>query len=119
MTGRAGVVTRIEVGHDGHGYQWPNNFIALQHDDGTIGWYLHLKKDGSQVRVGDRVLQGQVIAASGHVGNSLLPHLHFHVTDAQRNSTLPVSFQDVAKDRGVPRMFRFYTSGNTPPPEAQ
>ena len=67
-------------------------------------------------RSGERVAQGQPIGRSGHVGRSLAPHLHFHVTDNARTSTLPVTFADVDWHRGVPRMLFFYTSGNAAPP---
>ncbi len=109
---RAGEVTRVVQDRDGHGYQFPNNLIVVTHEDGTLGCYLHIKKDGSRVAVGDRVARGQVIAASGHVGNSMMPHLHFHVTDPATRATMPVTFADVKKDRGIPRMFKRYTSGN-------
>jgi len=111
---RGGKVIKVTINHDGHGRNMPNNLIAIQHDDGTLGYYLHLRKDGSRVKVGDMVKQGQVIAASGHVGKSLMPHLHFHVMDSNRKSTLPLSFSDIDKDSGVPRMFKTYTSGNLP-----
>lgn len=109
---RAGKVIKVVVDHDGHGHNWPNNLVAIRHEDGTLAYYLHLKKDGSRVKVGDAVTQGQVIAESGHVGNSLAPHLHFHVTDAARKSTLPISFADAGKDAGIPRMFKSYTAGS-------
>ncbi len=109
---RAGKVIKVVVANDGHGYHWPNNLVAIEHDDGTKAYYLHIKKDGSLVNVGDTVTQGQPIALSGHVGNSMLPHLHFHVTDAERKSTLPTTFSDVTKDLGIPRMFKRYTAGN-------
>lgn len=108
---RAGRVVEVVVGHDGHGYKWPNNKIVIEHEDGTRGHYLHLRKGGSFVHVGDRVAQGQVIAESGHVGNSAMPHLHFHVTDAGKRRTLPIAFADLRRDGGVPRMFRYYTAG--------
>jgi murein DD-endopeptidase MepM/ murein hydrolase activator NlpD len=108
---RAGKVIQVTVTNDGHGYHWPNNLVAIEQDDGTKAYYLHLKKDGSLVNVGDTVEQGQVIALSGHVGNSMLPHLHFQVTDAQRKSTLPITFADVTKDSGIPRMFKYYIAG--------
>lgn len=121
---RAGTVTQVVIDHDGHGYHWPNNLVAVKHDDGTIAYYLHLKKGGSKVNVGDHVEQGQVIALSGHVGNSMMPHLHFHVRDAEKKVTIPITFADVATDSGIPRMFKRYTSGNTgkaisEPPAAQ
>ena len=113
---REGEVVAGVQHHDGHGYRWPNNKVVVRHDDGTLGAYLHIRKDGSLVAEGDRVARGQAIALSGHVGNSMLPHLHFHVSDPARGETVPVSFADVARHRGVPRMFCRYMSGNAPTP---
>ena len=109
---RGGEVIKVVADHDGHGRNMPNNLIAIRHEDGTLGYYLHLRKDGSRVKVGDVIRQGQVIGESGHVGKSLMPHLHFHVTDARRTSTLPISFADISADSGIPRMFKSYKSGN-------
>ncbi len=109
---RGGEVILVVVGHEGHGLRRPNNRLVIRHEDGTLGNYLHLKQDGSRVEVGDLVKQGQVLAASGHVGKSRIPHLHFHVTDSERTSTLPITFSDVRQDAGIPRMFKAYTSGN-------
>jgi murein DD-endopeptidase MepM/ murein hydrolase activator NlpD len=106
-------VTQVVQHHDGNGYKRPNNRVTVRHEDGTLGHYLHIKKDGARVAVGERVAQGQHLADSGNVGNSMMPHLHFHVTDAERKRTLPISFADVAGDQGIPRMFAWYTSGNT------
>jgi murein DD-endopeptidase MepM/ murein hydrolase activator NlpD len=111
---RAGVVSQVIVEHDGHGLNAPNNYIYIDHGDGTFGYYGHLKRGGSYVAVGDAIQQGQRIAASGHVGHSLLPHLHFHVASAS-GQTLPITFADVASDAGIPRMFQRYTSGNASP----
>ncbi len=109
---RAGVVKSVVVNHDGHGLHMPNNYIAIDHGDGTVGWYLHLQKDGSLVKVGEHVEQGQIFARSGHVGHSLMPHLHFQVTDIAYHHTQPISFADISSQRGIPRMFFWYTSGN-------
>jgi murein DD-endopeptidase MepM/ murein hydrolase activator NlpD len=109
---REGVVVTIDMSHDGHGLNAPNNWIAIEHPDDTRGSYLHLQKAGSLVKLGDRVTQGQKIARSGHVGKSMTPHLHFHVISAEKVQTIPISFADVTTDAGVPRMFRKYTSGN-------
>lgn len=110
---RAGEVVTVVQHHDGHGYRWPNNKVVVRHDDGTLAAYLHIQKDGSRVAAGDLVARGQVIAASGHVGNSMMPHLHFHVSDPARGGTIPLSFADVKRHAGVPRMFFRYTSGNS------
>jgi hypothetical protein len=114
---RAGVVVRVVVEHDGHGLHSPNNFISVDHGDGTFGWYFHLQQGASLVVPGQRVRQGQRLAASGNVGLSMLPHVHFHVTDAA-GDMLPVTFADVGADGGIPRMFKRYTSGN-PPADAE
>ncbi len=53
-----------------------NNFIIVYHSDGTFAEYTHIEKNGSKVKVGDRVKQGQIIASSGNVGFSSGPHLH-------------------------------------------
>ena len=109
---RAGEVTRVVMHHDGNGYKWPNNVILVRHDDGTAACYAHIKKGGSYVAEGDIVEQGQIIGAAGNVGNSMMPHLHFHVTDLETRQTLPITFADVSRHAGIPRMFRRYTSRN-------
>lgn len=108
---RGGLVVRVVDDHDGHGRHAPNNRIDIDHGDGTVGKYLHIRQGGSYVHVGERVVRGQRIAASGHVGLSMLPHLHFVVDDWRGNSQ-PISFADVDSDRGIPRMFKRYSSGN-------
>ena len=111
---RPGVVTFVIDSYDGNGINAENNCIAIRHEDATYGWYLHIKKGGAAVKKGDAVERGQRIAASGNVGRSMLPHLHFHVHDKDYNH-LPVTFADVPTDLGIPRMFKRYTSQNAAP----
>jgi murein DD-endopeptidase MepM/ murein hydrolase activator NlpD len=111
---RAGVISRIEVSHDGNGVLAKNNYVVVDHGDGTSAWYLHLQKDGCRLRIGQHVAQGERIAASGNVGRSMRPHLHFEVLRDTRDSER-VAFSDVTIHRGVPRMFWIYTSGNHAP----
>ena len=108
---RAGRVTKVVQHYDGNGRNWPNNVVYVDHGDGTRACYAHIKQNGSYVAEGDMVEQRQTIAASGNVGNSMMPHLHFHVTDVEARRTIPVTFADVKKDKGIPRMFKWYTSG--------
>lgn len=53
------------------------NFVRILHDDGTMGLYAHLELESVQVKMGDRVEVGQVIAKVGSTGFSSGPHLHF------------------------------------------
>jgi hypothetical protein len=106
------IAARGGVTNDGHG-NW-NNEIGVRHDDGTVANYLHLIRGGSYVRVGQRVEQGDLLGASGDVGVSAAPHLHFIVFGPAGKGGrvgLPVSFADVPGD-GIPRECRRYTSGN-------
>lgn len=107
---RAGKATKVVDSYDGNGVNWPNNVIWVLHEDGTRACYAHIRKGGAKVKTGQQVVQGEVIAASGNVGNSMMPHLHFHVFDPESDMTQPISFYDVRRHAGVPRMFHWYIS---------
>jgi murein DD-endopeptidase MepM/ murein hydrolase activator NlpD len=80
----------------------PANFVHILHDDGTIGRYYHLRRRGVQVRVGQSVRAGDLIAFSGDTGLSSEPHLHFDVSkpvDGYTVESLPIRF-DVAGEVG-------------------
>lgn len=51
--------------------------IVVDHGVGIFSFYLHLNE--FNVKVGDKVTRGQVIAKSGNTGYSIAPHLHFSV----------------------------------------
>ena len=51
--------------------------VAIDHGNGVETYYAHCSK--LNVRAGQQVSQGQVIAAVGNTGNSTGPHLHLEV----------------------------------------
>lgn len=107
---RAGTVVRVEESYvDGDLTPGHENFVFVQHDDGTVARYVHLTNGGALVALGDRVTQGERIALSGHTGNSAAPHLHFDVTRSccagppdnnalPAGETLPLSFRNASPD---------------------
>jgi hypothetical protein len=96
------------ISNDGMG--GPNNEIDIDQGDGTTAQYLHIQKDSTKLKKGDKVKQGDQIALVGSVGNSMTGHIHFMVK--QGGTTIGVSFTDVKDDKGIPRTFHSYTSGN-------
>ncbi len=57
-----------------------NNYVTIQHTDGSFAEYGHITKGSAKVKVGDKVvLARQEIAKVGNTGYSSGPHLHFEV----------------------------------------
>ncbi len=55
------------------------NYVKLQHADGTITYYIHLKKWSVLVSAGQQVKRGQKLGQVGSSGHSTGPHLHFQI----------------------------------------
>lgn len=55
------------------------NYVLIDHGNGYLAKYQHLKANTITVRKGDHVEQGQVIGTSGSSGCSTGPHLHFQM----------------------------------------
>ena len=75
------------------------NHIVLDIGESRYAVMAHLAQGSARVSVGERVRLGQEMAAVGDSGNSLWPHLHFHVqassTLDEQARTVPVVFRDV------------------------
>lgn len=93
---RGGTVVGVRDDGSGTG-SWNNNYIWIEHADGTVGHYFHLKQDGALVDIGQTVQAGDRIALSGNTGRSTEPHLHFHVStpvpDRDAFKTFPIRFR--------------------------
>lgn len=58
----------------------PWNAVYVQHTDGSIAWYGHLKNGSvTSKNVGDMVSTGEYLGVIGSSGNSTGPHLHFEI----------------------------------------
>jgi murein DD-endopeptidase MepM/ murein hydrolase activator NlpD len=77
-------------------YNNSSNYVIIRHSDGTYGEYLHLKQNGSLVKLGESVQAGHAIALSGNTGHSSRAHLHFAVFRigvGNTHESLPVKFK--------------------------
>lgn len=57
--------------------QWNGNFLKIQHDNGIMTVYCHCEK--LNVKKGQKIRAGEVIATVGSTGSSTGPHLHFEI----------------------------------------
>ncbi len=79
----------VIAAHDGEFDRWSRanptpdgtsaNFVVINHGNGVVTNYWHLKKNSVAVAVGDTVATGQQIAQVGSSGYSSDAHLHFAV----------------------------------------
>jgi murein DD-endopeptidase MepM/ murein hydrolase activator NlpD len=97
---RGGLVVKVKDDSDRGGpslkFDPFNNYVLIRHDDGTLGHYCHLKKDGVVVHPGQIVKTGDVIALSGDTGFTTGAHLHFCVfmtKDGRERESIPVKFR--------------------------
>ena len=81
-------------------YWGRHNYVYIEHEDGTVGFYAHLQQYSVVVRSGDYVNQGQKIALSGKSGaTGRYPHLHFGVYGSwpsQEGYDVPVNFRNAS-----------------------
>lgn len=98
---RGGLVVKVKDDSDRGGgnikFDPFNNYVLIRHDDGTLGHYCHLEKDGVVVHPGQIVKTGELIAHSGSTGFSSGPHLHFCVfrtQDGRERVSIPVKFRN-------------------------
>jgi murein DD-endopeptidase MepM/ murein hydrolase activator NlpD len=137
VAARSGRVTHLRMNSNAGGcggeFAGAANYIVIDHGDGTSAQYLHLAYASSELALGDLVRQGEPIAISGETGITCTgidedinpaPHLHFQVqrnTDSESftQQSLPVTFDDVPDDEGVPQEGESYVSGNYGPGKPQ
>jgi len=57
------------------------NYLVIRHADRVYSFIAHLRKNSCNVKPGDFVKRGQVLAKCGNSGHSTEPHIHFHLQD--------------------------------------
>ena len=113
VAAREGIVADVKedsnVGGNSNNFADKGNYIMIYHDDGTFSNYVHLKKNGVIVNVGDKIIPGQIIGYSGNTGYSSGPHLHFDIRVATTEGTM----------RSIPFKFLNYDNKAVTPEEGK
>lgn len=73
------VVTSTALKRANGSYRSYGEYIVINHYDGTMTLYAHMRPGSRMVQKGDTVAQGQQIGQVGTTGNSTGNHLHFEV----------------------------------------
>jgi murein DD-endopeptidase MepM/ murein hydrolase activator NlpD len=105
IAARSGTVVDLEESFRDGDRSGSENFLLVEHEDGTVARYVHLTRNGALAEIGDSVTQGDVIALSGDTGRSNQPHLHFDVipcccvappavTGPPCDQTMPLTFRN-------------------------
>lgn len=88
IAGEAGIIIGKDDGFDDDHCEcfgsW--NAVYVQHADGSVAWYGHMKKGSLTSKlVGESVSQGEYLGVVASSGCSTGPHLHLEVYDAGVN----------------------------------
>jgi len=115
---REGIVVGAEgsnnLGAPSPEYRKYANYVIIEHNDGTMGNYYHLKQGGTVVKIGQKVNKGDPIGYSGNTGYTSGPHLHFSVSKVdpvsmRRPMNLPIKMQTLQGIVSLPRKGDQYT----------
>jgi len=102
-----GVIKDYEFGKNDKKWTPYANYITVYHpQSGLFTQYVHLKKNGSFVKVGDAVKRNQPIGLSGATGFASGEHLHFNVLIPEKGKTLksvPFSFENNIPSQSLKR----------------
>lgn len=82
-----------------------NNYVIIDHKDGTYGYYMHLTHQGAIVKIGDTVTKGDSIGYAGATGLAGYPHLHLVIVKDNYSwpyESIPLNFRNTSKnERGL------------------
>jgi len=87
------VVQHFSEGAAEEAMRGKENYVKIEHDDGSCAVYMHITHNGSRVRAGQRVRAGDVVALNGSTGFSSTPHLHFQINvSSSSDESIPIFF---------------------------
>jgi murein DD-endopeptidase MepM/ murein hydrolase activator NlpD len=89
----------MPIGQLGGGTSASGNHVVLKAAPGEYLWICHMQPRSMRVKVGEHIVEGQVVGKVGNSGNTSEPHLHVHLQDG--------SDEDLAE--GIPMEFHHYT----------
>lgn len=69
----------IELGRDKVAGRASGNTVYIEHDDGWVTQYWHMRRGSVLVKKGERVAAGQRLGTVGLSGDTNFPHLHFEL----------------------------------------
>lgn len=76
------------------------NYVKIDHGDGVTTLYAHMAPNSIEVKVGQKVAQGQSIGRMGTTGNSTGCHLHFSMS-VNGQSVNPADYVNAKNPRPV------------------
>jgi len=69
------------------------NYIIIESTEGIFALLAHLRKGSVLVMEGQNVESGELIAQVGNSGNTIQPHLHFHLmAQNEPDKSIPIPF---------------------------
>jgi Peptidase family M23 len=85
------------------------NWLSIDLGKKRYAFYAHLQPGSIRVKAGDKVRKGQVIGLLGNSGNSVGPHLHFHIGDEYS-----LNGGDLNGNEGLPFVFDSFNMKGQP-----
>ncbi len=91
------------------------NAVYVQHDDGSVAWYGHLKNNSLTTKnIGQAVAAGEYLGIVGSSGNSTGPHLHFEVYNSSNQLVDPYHGSCNSSSSGAQSWWQVQKNYNNP-----
>jgi murein DD-endopeptidase MepM/ murein hydrolase activator NlpD len=90
------------------------NYVIVKENDGRYSMYMHLQQGSVAVKVGQKVVAGQLLGRVGASGDSLFPHLHYQRMEGPNTKSegAPTRFMGVKRPDGSAFVNGYIDSGD-------